>query len=125
MERDLHNIYPALARINRARGARAFGEVAGEERRFGSCDFETRGGRAEPRPQARGNVARAVFYMAWRYGLPLYPRHGRLLLRWHAADPPDAAERLRNERIADIQGVRNPFVDDPGTAELTFQRRHR
>ncbi|MGD2081386.1 MAG: endonuclease [Chromatiales bacterium] len=123
MERDLHNVYPALARINRARGASAFGEVAGEERRFGNCDFEVADRRVEPRPEVRGNIARAIFYMAWRYGVPVYPRHGRLLLRWHGEDPPDAEERMRNEDIARLQGGRNPFIDNPArAAELEFRR---
>jgi deoxyribonuclease-1 len=123
IERDLHNVYPALARINRARGARRFGEVPGEARRFGACDFEVEDGRVEPRPEARGEAARAVFYMAWRYDLPVYPDHGRVLRRWHEQDPPDAAERRRNDRIATLQGVRNPFIDDPArAASISFTK---
>ena len=41
----------------------------------------------EPRPLARGNVARAIFYMSKEYGLPDDAELGRLLLRWHRADP--------------------------------------
>lgn len=39
---------------------------------------------------------------------------------WHQADPPDAAERARNEVIHGAQGNRNPFIDHPewGTAAL-------
>lgn len=43
-------------------------------------------------------------------------RMGRLstLLKWHAADPPSASERLRNERVCTLfQHNRNPFVDRP------------
>ena len=35
------------------------------------------------------------------------------LLAWHQADPPDAAERERNEVIYSFQGNRNPFIDHP------------
>lgn len=35
------------------------------------------------------------------------------LLAWHAADPPDAQELLRNELIYSFQGNRNPFIDHP------------
>lgn len=40
---------------------------------------------------------------------------GRLsvVLAWHAADPPDADEMIRNEVVYSYQGNRNPFVDHP------------
>ena len=44
------------------------------------------------------------------------PRIGRLsvLLQWHAADPPDAFERRRNDAIFTTwQHNRNPFIDHP------------
>ena len=44
------------------------------------------------------------------------PFTGRLsvLLQWHAADPPNAAERRRNDLIyTNWQHNRNPFIDHP------------
>jgi hypothetical protein len=43
------------------------------------------------------------------------PLYGKLstLLAWHAMDPPDAWEALRNNRIQSLQGNRNPFIDHP------------
>lgn len=35
------------------------------------------------------------------------------LVRLHFEDPPDAAERHRNDEIEIFQGNRNPFVDHP------------
>lgn len=35
------------------------------------------------------------------------------LLAWHAADPPDAQEQLRNDVIFSYQQNRNPFIDHP------------
>ena len=44
---------------------------------------------------------------------------GRLsvILAWHAADPVDDDERLRNEVVYQFQGNRNPFVDHPEWVE--------
>ncbi len=39
------------------------------------------------------------------------------MLDWHRADPPSQAERLWNDTIAHIQGMRNPFIDESSAAE--------
>lgn len=36
-----------------------------------------------------------------------------LLKKWNQQDPPSAEERARNEFVFDIQGNRNPFIDNP------------
>lgn len=48
---------------------------------------------------------------------------GRLvdLLRWHAEDPVDEKEILRNEAVYTYQGNRNPFIDHPEWARCVFQ----
>ena len=83
----------------------------------------------------KGDVARAVMYMAIRYegtsgepdleltdnlalvvgttSSPAYMGKLSTLLAWHAADPPDAAEVARNQVIQSFQGNRNPFIDHP------------
>lgn len=122
---DLHNLYPALAEVNQARAAMAFGTVPGERRiLFRRCDFEVDAEAriVEPRPAARGKIARAVFYTAARYGFPIFPRHLRVLQQWNRRHPPDAEERRRNNLIAQLQGARNPFIDDPSLADSL--RRH-
>ena len=91
--------------------------------------------------QRKGDVARAVLYMAIRYeggrhsatgqsepdleltddrnkivmtsASPAYMGLLSTLLQWHQADPPDARERERNEVIFNFQGNRNPFIDHP------------
>jgi endonuclease I len=42
------------------------------------------------------------------------------LLRWHHLDPVDAFEQRRHERIVELQGNRNPFIDDPMLAQSLF-----
>jgi len=124
IEADLHNLYPARTDANQLRSSMAYAEIAGEQSALRGCDIEVdrRSRRVEPRPAVRGEIARAMFYMQDAYGLPIYPRQGELLLRWHRADPPDAEERRRNDAIAALQGRRNPFIDDPSRADrLRFE----
>ena len=128
---DLHAIRPAEVTVNTARGNRAFDD-GGEpyvDRDGPTGCFSDRDS-WEPRDEVKGDIARAIFYMAVRYeeaelDLELTeeargqqdkaPLHGvaSTLLRWHEQDPPDEAERLRNDRVEQLQGNRNPFVDHP------------
>jgi deoxyribonuclease I len=112
IEADMHNMYPALAKVNKQRSAMAYDLIDGEQHYYPDCDFEidfhTR--RVEPAPQARGRIARAMLYMADSYNLELYPRQKKLLLQWHRSHPPNREERLRNQRIRDIQGKANPYI---------------
>jgi endonuclease I len=96
----------------------------------------------------RGDMARAVLYMAIRYEGGTDPNNGQsepdleltddrskivitssspaymglltTLLSWHQADPPDAAEKARNEVIYSFQGNRNPFIDHPEWATASL-----
>jgi len=89
----------------------------------------------------KGDMARAVMYMAIRYeggkdaatgqsepdleltddrskivktsSSPAYMGLLSTLIDWHLADPPSAAERARNDVIYSFQGNRNPFIDHP------------
>lgn len=115
IEADMHNLFPARATINKARGAMAFGHVAGESREFGRCDFEIdrKKRQVEPRPEVRGDIARAMFYMHKKYKLTIFPRQGKRLKKWHRQDPPSIEEKRRNRIIERIQGQRNLFIDQP------------
>jgi endonuclease I len=96
----------------------------------------------------KGDIARAVLYMAIRYEGGVHPANGQgepdleltddrskivitsaspaymgllsTLLAWHQADPVDNAERERNEVIYSFQGNRNPFIDHPEWASATL-----
>lgn len=115
IEADMHNLYPSLRDINQSRGSFPFGIIDGEERRFGSCDFELshRKRMVEPRPEVRGDIARAMMYMHDRYAIRIHARQGLLLKQWNRQDPPDAFERRRNDVIERLQGNRNRFIDKP------------
>ncbi len=112
IEADLHNLYPALTDMNKSRSSFAFAVIAGEERHFGVCDFEIDEQRrlVEPRPEVRGEIARAMLYMKDRYDLYLKKQQQQLLLKWHHDDPVSEPERARNEIIFSIQGNRNHWI---------------
>ena len=123
MEADLHNLFPALEGINQDRDNYTFAIIGDDvnEPDYGNCDFEvdTDSREVEPRPAARGEIARAIFYMISEYGLTVEPSLLLVLLDWHAADEVSAEEMRRNEVISRIQGTRNRFIDEPNdVAEL-------
>ncbi len=116
---DLHHLFPTYSRINSERGNFPFGEVDSE--RKVSCE-ESQSGKAlstgkgtyfEPPTIHKGNVARAMFYFSVRYQIEIDPIQEEYFRVWHREDPVDAAERARNEKIAELQGNRNPFIDNP------------
>ena len=113
IEADLHNLYPARSDVNEARNNYRFAIITGEARPFRGCDFEfdERRRLTEPAPYARGKVARAMLYMRDKYGLYLKPKLEKLLLDWDRKYPPDDDEYRRNDRIEQIQGNRNPWID--------------
>lgn len=117
-EADLHNMWPSRLDVNKARRSYPYALIKGESRPFRGCDIEIdeRTRVAEPRPLARGEIARSMFYMSEAYGVPIRSRLGKLLKRWHLDDPVSDEERRRNDLIEKLQGTRNPFIDEPARA---------
>lgn len=136
---DLHHMRPCDATVNSAKGNKDFDEggtlyvdASPYQGYSGNTGNYTTNSTWEPRDEEKGDVARMIMYMAIRYeGTDTYydleivdynntapdnePYYGKLstLLSWHEQDPPDAWELRRNNRIAERQGNRNPFVDHP------------
>ncbi|XAL98607.1 endonuclease [Phycisphaeraceae bacterium D3-23] len=128
---DLHHVRPTDVSVNQARANLAFdvgGDLYIDADGATECRYDHDSW--EPRDAVKGDVARMLFYMAVRYessvmdmeladaALPQddrRPLHGVLatLLDWHDADPPDDFERRRNDRVYELQGNRNPFIDHP------------
>lgn len=113
MEADLHNLYPSVGEVNGDRSDYALSVLPpAAPFSYGQCrtrvDFSTR--TADPRPEARGLVARVHFYMSDRYGIRLSDQQQRVLMAWDRYYPPSAWEVERDRRIARITGVSNPFV---------------
>lgn len=120
---DLHHLFPTDSQMNSVRGNNWFGEVVKDTKilkcknvRFGKT---ASGGHDvfEPPKEHQGNVARALFYFSTRYDLPIDPNQEAFLRKWNKEDPVDAEERDRNDKIAAVQGNRNPFVDYPELAD--------
>lgn len=113
IEADLNNIVPVPGEINADRGIFPFGEIEGEPRVYGSCDFEIhfKDAVAEPKPEIRGDIARIYFYMEWKYGIPIPTGKRDLYKSWHELDPPDTFEIRKNQIVERIQKQKNPFVD--------------
>src|SRR5690606_25601510 len=80
----------------------------------------------------KGDVARALFYMALRYevlelvdGNPDDSTANQLgdlqtLLSWHELDPADDFEMNRNNIIYSWQMNRNPFIDLPDLVDYVY-----
>ena len=125
---DLHHLRPEDVQVNGIRGNKDFDN--GGSAVSGCTDCWTDSDSFEPRDAVKGDVARMLFYMAIRYeggdgfnDLEMSSTVGssssrlgdlETLLAWSSADPVDAFEMRRNDRIhAQWQGNRNPFIDHP------------
>jgi endonuclease I len=135
---DVHNLRPCDVQANGERANLYYAEITGGEPADRSPLCVKTAAAWMPRPEEKGDLARAMFYMAVRYeGGESTPdlelsdtpnaganRFGRLsdLLRWHREDPVDDEERRRNHLVyTDYQYNRNPFVDDPDYVEMVFR----
>ncbi|XVU28231.1 endonuclease [Actinoplanes sp. CA-054009] len=133
---DLHHLRPEDVTVNALRDNKDFD--TGGSAATGAPGNYTDADSWEPRNAVKGDVARMIFYMAVRYeGDDSWPdlevdnattggsapRLGKLsaLLQWNTQDPPDAAERNRNQIIyTTYQHNRNPFIDHPEWAASIF-----
>lgn len=144
---DLHHLRASDWKCNNTRSNYPFGNVASHTTSNASFDWtQSRrtdnylsGGVFEPRDSDKGDVARALFYMATRYysgdgsgGTHLTLTNGTdssggkwgyldTLLAWHEADPVDTFEANRNDLVQNVQGNRNPFIDHPEYARAVFK----
>ncbi|MBW2736801.1 MAG: endonuclease [Deltaproteobacteria bacterium] len=137
MKSDLHHIFPSDISSNGLRSSYDFGWVSTGESfrsRLGTSITDARKRVFQVRPQMRGDVARAHFYMVARYKFDLEigirfdddssasngcikDSEESVLREWNAQDPVDDRERARNDRVEAYQGTRNPFIDDASLVE--------
>lgn len=111
-EADLHNLTPSVGEANGDRTNLPYGEVPGEPREYGACNFEigSKPKVAEPRDEVRGDAARVWMYMSETYGVALTAAQEKMFKAWSEADPVDDWERLRDARVKAAQGNANPYL---------------
>ena len=138
---DLNHLRVTENSINSSRGNSDFFNVTNYTKKDSYGNYWT-GSQFEPRDAVKGDVARIMMYMDVRYdgvspntnGVNLTLVNGNTsgstktgefgdldtLLAWHEADPVDDYERRRNDRVYEVQGNRNPFIDHPEYANLIY-----
>lgn len=150
---DRHHLFLTDGKVNNQRANYPFGECSSGESagtnalgKLGTSTFTgyTSIGKVfEPDDKYKGDIARAIMYMAIRYAtVSSYPvtswsgnamfsgslstNYGlsaysvALLMKWHRQDPVSQKEITRNNGVADKQGNRNPFIDYPCLAEYLW-----
>jgi endonuclease I len=122
---DLHHLYPTNSRANSKRGNLKFGDFPDNTGPLRNCDISQTGtikasGKQgfEPPTDHKGNVARALFYFSLRYSISMEAYEEVTMRLWNALDPVDEEEIRRNNIIEQLQGNRNPFIDDSSYADL-------
>ena len=143
-ETDLHHLVPAKQTVNAARSNDPFATLPdmapstwyreGVTATVRPADPEawsqSSGGAFEPRAGVRGDVARAMFYVAAVYApevdVAWFEAQVGTLLAWHDAEPATEADVERSERVALFQSgclaevCVNPFVVDASLARRVF-----
>jgi endonuclease I len=115
---DLFHLFPTETQINSLRSSLPFTDcddntAQSQERVSHLCN-----GGFEPPAQHRGQVARAMFYMAVTYNLKLDAAQEAVLRTWNHEFPVNSAEKERDQRIHEVQGAHNPFILFPQWADL-------
>ncbi len=129
---DLHHIRPVDPDVNSSHSNNPYGIVSGDHyvdtsSTNGSVltQAKCKGGLFEPSDSKKGDTARIIFYLLVRYsaldGLVNNVASSMdLLLEWNNSDPVDASETRRNDAVQEIQGNRNPFIDNSNYANLIW-----
>lgn len=146
---DMHHLRASDKQNNNSRGNLDFGTVTSGSSYVKDYDGGNSGKRGsylsqgtvyEPLDIYKGDVARAMFYMATRYYAGNNNGNAQLnlvdyvtgntsngifgvlsvLLEWHLQDPVDEFEFRRNGLVQGYQNNRNPYIDFPSLANKVF-----
>jgi len=125
---DYYNLLLTKSNPNVKRSNNPLGIVATQTYTYGLCRYgtdNTGNNVFEPRPDRKGDAARAMMYEmicynglsgSWALDSLLSQatqQDQNILKLWNQQDPPDKFERTKNAYISSIQNNRNPFIDHP------------
>lgn len=119
IESDLHNLAPSIGEVNADRSNFSYGMLPkNQPKQYGQCTskVDSKMRTFEPRDEVKGQVARVYFYVHERYKLDMSRQQQQLMMAWNKAYPVNKWEQERDNRIAKITGVHNPYV----TGEKTW-----
>lgn len=123
---DGHHLRPADISLNSSRGHLSFDDG------MGTLAYKTNRGGWYPGDEWKGDVARILMYMYVRYdartkplGITMPPStystdFPDILIKWNIEDPISEFEKQRNNVVANTQGNRNPFIDNPYLATIIW-----
>ena len=146
MRSDMHHLYPTYDTWNNLRGSDPFADIPDAQTQTWMRGLvsqptiptaninewsEDTNTQFEPREDHKGNLARAVFYFYTMHANQpdlIATMHNDInavanintLYAWHLADPVDAREIERNNRVAASQGNFNPYIAYPGTVATAW-----
>jgi len=146
MRSDMHHLFPTYDTWNNLRGADPYADIPDattqtwmrglvSQATVPTADLdewsEDTNTQFEPREDHKGNVARAIFYFYTMHANQpdlIATGHNNIgaaanintLYAWHLADPVDAHEIERNNRVAASQGNFNPYIAYPGTVATAW-----
>lgn len=111
MQVDMHNIYPAIASVNRLRSNYNFRLLPNRKSDFGSCEMKVFDRKAEPPIRSRGQISRAYLHMDKSYkNYNMSNQQKQLMNAWNKLYPANPWECERAERIDSFQEQKNTFV---------------
>lgn len=123
---DAHHLRSIDAQLNNTRSNKIFDNGSGNATVLGNGNFY-------PGDEWKGDIARMMMYMYLRYTTQCpatvvgagpannpFADMPDLFLNWNAEDPVSVYEMNRNDILEDLQGNRNPFIDNPYLATMIW-----
>ncbi len=122
MRGDLHHLFACESRCNAFRGNTPYAEFPNaQERLMSDCGRSEAPGFEPAVGKGSGGARDAVLLrdpgQIGDEARELQRERVSLLLHWHGVNPVEEYERHRNAAIAELQGNRNPLIDQPEWAE--------